>query len=73
MTEPNLIDYYNELPYGINVIDKMNKELEDLQKENTELKIRITMYQHKTFTPKEVKELLKLIKKKKTKSNCCQP
>jgi len=72
MTEPNLIDYYNELPYGINVIDKMNQELEDLQKENTELKERIVMYQQKTFTPQEVKELLKTIKKKR-KSTCCQP
>ena len=47
MTEPNLIDYYNELPYGINVIDKMNDELEKLQIENTELKQRIIMYQQK--------------------------
>ena len=30
--EPNLIDYYNEIPHGINVIDKMNEELSDLQK-----------------------------------------
>ena len=29
--EPQLIDYYNDLPYGIHVIDKMNEELEVLQ------------------------------------------
>ena len=29
--EPNIIDYYNEIPHGINVIDKMNEELEELQ------------------------------------------
>ena len=29
--EPQIIDYYNELPNGINVIDKMNEELEELQ------------------------------------------
>ncbi len=27
-----MIDYYNDMPSGINVIDKMNKELDDLQK-----------------------------------------
>ena len=30
--EPQMIDYYNEMPSGINVIDKMNEELDDLQK-----------------------------------------
>ena len=29
-----MIDYYNEMPSGINVIDKMNAELDDLQKNN---------------------------------------
>ena len=35
--EPQLIDYYNEIPSGINVIDKMNEELDDLQKKYDEL------------------------------------
>ena len=35
--EPQLIDYYNEMPSGINVIDKMNEELDDLQKKYNEL------------------------------------
>ena len=35
-----MIDYYNELPSGINVIDKMNEELDDLQKKYDELKQR---------------------------------
>tara|TARA_Y100000590_G_scaffold362423_1_gene419590 strand:+ start:174 stop:482 length:309 start_codon:yes stop_codon:yes gene_type:complete len=30
--EPQMIDYYNDMPSGINVIDKMNEELDDLQK-----------------------------------------
>ena len=30
--EPHLIDYYNETPHGINVVDKMNEELDELQK-----------------------------------------
>ena len=32
-----MIDYYNEMPSGINVIDKMNEELDDLQKKYDEL------------------------------------
>ena len=35
--EPQLIDYYNEMPSGINVIDKMNEELAVLQKKYDEL------------------------------------
>ena len=40
--EPNLIDYYNEIPHGINVIDKMNEELSDLQKKYDKLKEKYT-------------------------------
>ena len=40
--EPKIIDYYNEMPTMVHVIDKMNGEFEDLRKEkenkNTELK-----------------------------------
>ena len=32
--ESQIIDYYNELPYGINVIDEMNKEL--IEEKSTE-------------------------------------
>lgn len=35
--DPQIIDYYNELPYSVNVIDKMNIELEKLQKKYNEL------------------------------------
>ena len=35
--EPQIIDYYNKMPSGINVIDKMNEELDDLQKKYDEL------------------------------------
>ena len=35
--EPNIIDYYNEMPHIINVIDKMNKELEEQQKKYEKL------------------------------------
>ena len=36
--EPQIIDHYNEMPSGINVIDNMNEELAELLKENEELK-----------------------------------
>ena len=29
--EPHIIDYYNEMPYMVNVIDKMNEELAEAQ------------------------------------------
>lgn len=35
--EPSIIDYYNELPNGINVIDKMNLELQELQNKYDEI------------------------------------
>tara|TARA_B100000131_G_scaffold290278_1_gene302915 strand:+ start:847 stop:1527 length:681 start_codon:yes stop_codon:yes gene_type:complete len=35
--ESQIIDYYNEMPSGINVIDKMNEELNELQSENKKL------------------------------------
>jgi len=46
MIEPMVIDYYNEIPTMVHVIDKMNEELEDLRKEKeeeiAELKIEIS-------------------------------
>ena len=39
--EPQMIDYYNELPQVVNVIDKMNEELAELQVKYEEL---ITLY-----------------------------
>ena len=29
--EPQIVDYYNELPHSVNVIDKMNEELSETQ------------------------------------------
>ena len=29
--EPNIIDYYNHTPHGVNVIDKLNEEYDNLQ------------------------------------------
>ena len=39
--EPQMIDYYNEIPQVVNVIDKMNEELAELQVKYEEL---ITLY-----------------------------
>ena len=39
--EPQIVDYYNEYPHSINVIDKMNEELSDLQEENDMLKKKL--------------------------------
>lgn len=36
-----MVDYYNEMPSGINVIDKMNEELDDLQKKYNELEKKV--------------------------------
>lgn len=38
MSEPSIIDYYNQYPHAINVIDKMNDEYEKLIIENEKLK-----------------------------------
>ena len=39
--DPQLIDYYNETPHGINVIDKMNEELAELQKKYLDLEKKV--------------------------------
>ena len=36
-----MIDYYNDMPSGINVIDKMNAELDDLQKKYDALEKKV--------------------------------
>ena len=36
-----MVDYYNDMPSGINVIDKMNAELDDLQKKYNELEQKV--------------------------------
>lgn len=41
MSEPFILDYYNDYPKIIEVIDKMNKEANDLKKENDKLKLEI--------------------------------
>ena len=35
--EPYIVDYYNDHPYSVNVIEKMNDELEKVQKKYDKL------------------------------------
>ena len=44
--EPQIIDYYNEIPTNINVIEKMNEELQELQEENDKLKEKLIQYKN---------------------------
>ena len=39
--EPQIIDHYNQYPHLVNIIDKMNGELTELQNENEKLKIKL--------------------------------
>jgi len=39
--EPQMIDHYNELPHSVNVIERMNEELYEVQKENKKLKMEL--------------------------------
>jgi len=50
--DPQIIDYYNEMPSEINVIDKMNEELTDLQKQKDELENKYKEYieKHRKIT-----------------------
>ena len=41
---PQIIDYYNEIPHEVSVIDKMNEELDKVQKENDNLKKKLGEY-----------------------------
>ena len=81
MTEPSIIDYYNDYPQIISVIDKLNEETNSLKIENEKLRFEI-LDMFKKFN-KELKEYkaiteLKLIlleiannKRKKKKSFNC--
>ena len=50
--EPNLIDYYNEMPQMVHIIDNMNQELTEVQKKYEELQKK-----YKELKDKEKKKL----------------
>lgn len=78
--EPNIIDYYNDYPSIINVIDKLNEETNLLKKENDKLKKNILdisknldkeLKEYKLMN--ELRDILIIIqneKKNKKKLNC---
>ena len=65
MTEPSIIDYYNDYPQIINVIDKMNQEVILLKKENEKLKREILeicdKYNNELKEYKRINELKQLL------------
>lgn len=58
--EPQITDFYNEYPYGVNVIQKMNEEcdflLNELDKRDIEIKKLIDLYEE---LDKKIKEYRK--------------
>jgi len=83
MTEPSIIDYYNDYPQIISVIDKLNEEAIILRDENDELKEVIveivTKYKKELQEYKALNDLKILLnevrarrgkKKKKNKCSC---
>ena len=51
MMEPQITDYYNEEPYMMKIIDNMNEELSDCQKENQILKNKIKLLEGNSDRP----------------------
>ena len=43
-----IIDYYNEMPYGVNVIDKMNEELAEAQARIKQLELQLKKEKQKS-------------------------
>ena len=39
--EPQLVDYYNEMPHMVHIVEKMNQELTDEQEKQKQLQIKI--------------------------------
>ena len=52
--EPQIVDYYNGIPLGVNVIEKMNEELAQIQKENDILKKKLDIYKSKEEPPEVI-------------------
>jgi hypothetical protein len=55
--EPQIIDFYNEMPSCVNVIEKMNEEFSNIQKENEELKKKLKIKLKINETLKELKDI----------------
>ncbi len=46
--EPHIIDYYNEIPHGVNIIDKLDEEYEAAQTRIKQLEKLLQKEKHKT-------------------------
>ena len=55
--EPQIIDFYNDFPHSVNVIEKMNEELTKIQKENDILKKKLEEQQLPIVIYKDEEEL----------------
>ena len=78
--EPTIIDYYNDYPQIIEVIDKMNIELEELKKQNDllkkelfdiSIKYRNELEEYKTINELKLLLLTTAYEKKKKKKFLC--
>lgn len=76
--EPQITDFYNEYPYGVNVIEKLNEEcdflLRELDKRDEEINGLIDLYKDlgkkiKEYKKEqELKEILREIRNKRERS-----
>jgi len=57
--EPFIGDYYNDTPNCVNVIDKMNEELSEVQNENELLKKRLAILENINNCPKPTITIIK--------------
>ena len=63
--EPQIIDFYNEFPHSVNVIEKMNEELSEIQDENNKLKEKLHEYKDPIVVYEDEQEFIRV------KENAC--
>ena len=54
--DPQIIDYYNEMPYGIKIIEKLNEEYNDLDDFNRTLLVELQYYRTPNILYPSLKE-----------------
>ena len=63
--EPQIIDYYNEFPHSVNVIEKMNEELSEIQEQYNKLRDKLQEYKDPIVIYEDEKEFISV------KENAC--
>uniref|UniRef100_A0A6C0C4B4 Uncharacterized protein n=1 Tax=viral metagenome TaxID=1070528 RepID=A0A6C0C4B4_9ZZZZ len=63
--EPQIIDFYNEFPHSINVIEKMNEELSEIQDDNNQLREKLNEYTDPIVIYEDEQEFIRV------KENAC--